>query len=100
MKFLGLPGTHQKPCPPATPSSSQNPKPPSFYMRCGTFIERYVVRVLNRFEKLWGLTEMAEAAVAPGVTQAGSIESVAIAVVGAVAWFVTVLPEEAFWATF
>lgn len=43
---------------------------------------------------------MAEAPVKPGVTQASSIESVAIAVVGTVAWFVTVLPKEAFWATF
>lgn len=43
---------------------------------------------------------MAETPVEPRVTQAGSIESVAIAVVGTVARFVTVLPKEAFRATF
>lgn len=43
---------------------------------------------------------MAEAPVEPGVTQAGSIESVAIATVGTVARFVAILPKEAFRATF
>lgn len=39
---------------------------------------------------------MAEAPVQPGVTQAGSIQPVAIAAVGTVALLVAVLPEESF----
>lgn len=43
---------------------------------------------------------MAESPVEPRVTQAGSIEAVATAVVGAVAPFVTALPKESLRATF
>lgn len=43
---------------------------------------------------------MAESPVEPGVAQAGSIGAVAMAVVGAVAPFVTVLPKESLGATF
>lgn len=46
-----------------------------------------------------GTGKVAEAPVEPGVTQAGSVESVAIAVVGTVAPFVAVLPKETFRAT-
>lgn len=43
---------------------------------------------------------MAEAPVQPRVTQAGSIQPVAIAAVGTVALLVAVLPEESFGTSF
>lgn len=70
----------------------------------GAALQRVLLHTLTllraaRTERPPGTGEVAEAAVEPGVTQAGSVQSVAVALVGTVAWFVAVLPKETFWAT-
>lgn len=70
----------------------------------GAALQRVLLHTLTllraaRAEGPPGTGEVAEAAVEPGVTQAGSVQSVAVALVGTVAWLVTVLPKETFRAT-